>query len=225
MVHNIKILYSYDVNDKHIKKSLLSLLSFNIQSIKNYNSITKLNYTRNGLTSLPKLPQRLICLNCGYNILTYLPELPQTLTEVYCHNNKIINLSELPQTLIILYCQYNNLTYLSELPKTLTNLLCHFNKLIYLSELPQTLITLYCQYNNLTYLSELPQTLFMLYCSNNNILIFPYIHNFSNINIRISNNNIKYMDIRYHLIPISHKQLKLLTRLIKKESCSHVICY
>ncbi len=93
-----------------------------------------------------------------------------------------------------------------ELPQTLKTLCCESNNLTCLPELSRTLKTLCCNNNKLTYLSKLPQTLIKLDCHNNNILIFPYFDNFSKIAFNISNNNIKYVDRRYYLIPFCNEQ-------------------
>ena len=73
--------------------------------------ITELDISCLGLTTLPKLPQSLTKLYCGYNQLTSL-DLPQSLTYLQCSHNKLTTLYNLQQGLTYLDCSYNKLTIL-----------------------------------------------------------------------------------------------------------------
>jgi len=145
----------------------------NIEDLKNIpEGITELDISGLGLTTLPKLPQGLTILKCGFNQLTSLynlamvqrtegPDagikdarvfcnLPQGLTELDCRNNDLTSLDNLPSSLTKLYCDRNELTSLDTLPQGLTVLHCYDNKLTSLDNLPQGLTVLFCNNNKLT---------------------------------------------------------------------------
>jgi hypothetical protein len=134
---------------------------------------TFLDYTNQGLTELPTLPQGLKRLLCGGNYLQTLPDLPDTLEELYCDVNKLINLPPLPPGLKRLRCGGNNLQTLPDLPDTLEELYCDVNKLINLPPLPPGLKVLICDYNNLQILPDLPDALEFLDCIHNDLKKLP----------------------------------------------------
>jgi len=93
--------------------------------------ITELDYSNQGLTSLPELPESLVALFCFNNKLSELPELPESLEILECYNNQLSELPELPDSLKELYCDHNRLRSLPELPDSLKRLDCENNRLPY----------------------------------------------------------------------------------------------
>jgi Leucine-rich repeat (LRR) protein len=104
----------------------------------------------NYLTSLPKLPEGLICLECCNNPLTSLPKLPESLEELYCGNNELTSLPKLPKKLTILWCRYNELTSLPKLPEKIKYIwCCKGNQLPNFGDInPKYDLELYRKYHN-----------------------------------------------------------------------------
>jgi len=146
------------------------------------------------LSSLPKLPNNLLLLNCSSNNLKRLQNLPLSLQKLNCYSNYLTiieNLSELSH-LSELVCRRNQLTRLPTLPNRLKILKCANNRLNKLPKLPNTLEhldfgsnllirdlpnlshlinlkILYCYSNKLTNLRDLPINLQELDCGNNKL--------------------------------------------------------
>ncbi len=129
--------------------------------------------TPNHLTTLPRLPNLLIRLNCMSNQISNLPNLPSTLQELSCSNNQLTNIPNLPNSLTYLNCGWNPLTSLPILPSSMTILVCQYNNLNSLPLLPVDLLQLLCQNNNLVSLPPLPPFLEELYCNENKLNSLP----------------------------------------------------
>ena len=89
----------------------------------------KLDVSLLNITSLPKLPETLKELYCGYTQLSVLPKLPETLTWLNCPNTQLSVLPKLPKTLTWLNCSYTQLSVLPKLSETLTYLYCENTQL------------------------------------------------------------------------------------------------
>ena len=127
-------------------------------------------FTFLNLTTLPKLPDNLKVLYCGFNKLKTLPALPNSLEELYCFKNKLTNLPALPNTLRVLKCDYNELVTLPKLPNSLVELHCNHNKLFTLPKLPDSLTLLHCRYNKLIKLPTFPDSLTDVHIGANELL-------------------------------------------------------
>jgi hypothetical protein len=127
---------------------------------------TLLDYTNQGLTELPPLPQGLETLHCDDNNLQSLPDLPDTLEELYCDDNNLKTLPKLPDSLEFLFCARNDLTELPNLPNSLLSIDCGGNALLEeLPKLPKYLTQLKCNATGITKLPDLPNTINFLDCN------------------------------------------------------------
>ena len=127
---------------------------------------TLLDYTNQGLTELPPLPQGLQTLHCDNNNLQSLPDLPDTLEELYCDDNNLKTLPKLPDSLEFLFCARNDLTKLPNLPNSLFSIDCGGNELLKeLPKLPENLTELNCNATDITKLPDLPNTINFLDCN------------------------------------------------------------
>jgi hypothetical protein len=102
-----------------------------------------------GLTSLPELPDHIVCLWCNGNRLKELPNLPPRLFQLRCDQNQLTKLPDLPHNLRTLRCDQNNLTSLPPLPESLRSLWCNDNKIASLPILPTYIVDLWCDGNEL----------------------------------------------------------------------------
>ncbi len=115
--------------------------------LKRINHHTKWLYIGDlNIYTLPKLPDRIVNLQCGWAPLSFLFELPSKL--------KVLNLINSP------------LTFLPELPDGLKYLDCCGSQLTSLPKLPSSLEYLDCRHTHLTSLPKLPDSLKRLYCTN-----------------------------------------------------------
>lgn len=101
-----------------------------------YDQINDINFMNCGLHKLPRLPLKLVILNCYHNSLTELPPLPITLKHLDISNNNFVTLSNLPSNLEFLGCSHNQLEHIDQLPLNVSNFYCEYNKLKILPELP-----------------------------------------------------------------------------------------
>lgn len=154
-----------------------------------YDTITSLKYSGT-MTTLPKLSDTIIELNCSYNSLVEIVALPARLRRLICKHNQLQKLPELPDTLIELRCSHNLLTSLPKLPRGLDILCCEYNSLTSLPELPENLFTLCIDNNLLTQIPETPYGLQILTCDNNKISSFPILYNLIELSCK-GNNFIK----------------------------------
>ena len=146
-----------------------------LTGLEGFPNLQTLYCQNHNLTILPKLPGKLIYLDCSYNQLKQISELPETLKTLQASNNQLTQLPELPEVLQILNCANNQLTQLPELPEALQILNCANNQLSRLPKLPGTVQELYCANNQLSQLPQLPEVLQRLYCHNNQITCLSYL--------------------------------------------------
>jgi uncharacterized repeat protein (TIGR01451 family) len=143
----------------------------NLEGVKYFKKLKRLNCSFNQLTSLPLLPNSLEHLECDYNQLTNLPILPSNLYQLYCNGNQLTSLPTIPSSLEVLDCESNNLTSLPALG-TISVLICGYNQLTSLPEMPY-LSYLKCEHNQLTQLPELSSGVQVLWCQSNQLTSLP----------------------------------------------------
>ena len=110
-----------------------------LSGIQYFTSLTRLECSLIGLTSIPALPNSLQFLDCGSNNLTELPALPNSLISLICYHNFLSSLPVLPNSLTTLNCQFNSLTSLPVLPNSLILLECFSNKITRFPSFPNSL--------------------------------------------------------------------------------------
>ena len=106
-------------------------------------SITYLDLSSAGLTSLPALPAGLVHLNVGGNYgLSSLPALPASLTLLNIGSTNISSLANLPDGLLTLFAGNSAVTVIQDLPASLETLGLWHSEGISIVDLPDGLINL-----------------------------------------------------------------------------------
>ncbi len=130
-------------------------------------SLERLTFLDDSLSSLPPLPPTLTFLECGSNPIRHLPALPQSLRVLWVTGVLLDSLPALPASLIELDCSGNFLSSLPVMPTSLHYLDCAGNNFDTLPPLPASLKVLHCEYNRLHRLPALPDSLRVLSCAHN----------------------------------------------------------
>lgn len=144
------------------------------------NSLRYLNYEWCGnlTSSIGRLPDSLVYLNCYYTNVT-MPPFPATLKYLNCGVNSNISsfLTSFPPSLDTLICESCRITNLPALPTTLKYLDFRYNSTGNIAVLPTGLRYLNCAGNNMSNLPALPPNLHTLICTGNNLQQLPALHN------------------------------------------------
>lgn len=165
------------------------------------------------LKELPKLPDNLESLVCGFTDIKVLPSLPITLYELACNDTNITSLPDLPDSLRYLNASRTNISTLPTLPIKLKDLDVSETLVKEIPELPYGVERLTIHSTSISKLPmKLPDSLVHLSCYNTNIPVDrkkgESPHTFHN---RLINLNTKHLMIQ--IIENIEKELIDLRRL------------
>ena len=165
-----------------------------LPDLSRFKQLTHLYCSKNQLTELPPLNDKLMRLICYENLLTELPPLNDNLDYLDCSNNKLTWLPSLNHILDYLDCSENKLTWLPSLNHNLEYLYCYDNQLTWLPPLNNKLSEIDCCDNQLTELPPLNHNLEYLYGHHNKLTWLPPLNNKLRY-LDCSNNNIYFNNL------------------------------
>ncbi|MFN8395073.1 MAG: T9SS type A sorting domain-containing protein [Bacteroidia bacterium] len=144
-----------------------------LTGIQYFDSLKLLNCRTNQITSLPRLPSRLITLQADGNQLSSLPALPSTMLVLTLGGNQFASLPPLPAGLTSLYVGQNPITSFPTFPAGLQELDLQGCNLTTVPPLPANLRLLFLANNPLGVIGPLPPALEILAILNVNLTVFP----------------------------------------------------
>lgn len=153
-------------------------------------SILKINFKNNVITTISHLPDSLTELDITNNLIRDLPILPMNLTILNCNNNYISKIEKLPPKLEQLYIANNKLEELPELPDTLYWLGCNNNPIKVIPKLPELMRYLILHHTLIEIIPNIPIYLHELNISHTNVKSLPDINHYNIKNFCASYSNI-----------------------------------
>lgn len=144
-----------------------------LTGIQYFDSLKLLNCRTNQLTSVPRLPSRLITLQADVNQLTSLPSLPSSMQVLGVGGNQLATLPSLPAGLLELYMGQNPITTFPTFPASLQDLDIQACNITTVPPLPPNLRLLYLANNPLGVVGPLPPALEVLSIINVGLTVFP----------------------------------------------------
>ena len=158
-------------------QDILKLENFGIRDISGIEGFKKLEFlyvSRNSLTELPTLPEKILILECDENQLSGLVNLPDDLERFLCQKNRLVKLPDLPKKLRLIRCDDNKLKLLPGLPESLKTLYCQHNKISICPEFSSNLTEIDISDNEIKHLSNIPSEVQSLVCDVDIIDNVPY---------------------------------------------------